>query len=133
MITEIRVRFDRILIVAIAISLAWHLFWVFGVTVIVAPAKTGAVKFSKVSFLGPILERGALEVRVARGERTFLEKRYLAQISRMAPVIDEAGWYIRPEDLIEKDIHALNGPAVVKAVKEALSASKLEPDYGLAP
>ena len=127
----IKIKFDKVLLAAIIISLAWHLFWVYGVTVVVDPGKTGTVKFSKISFLGPILERGALEVRVARGERTFLEKRYLAQIGRMVPLIDDAVIDIRPEGLIEKDIHASSGPAVARAVKEALSASKLEPDYGI--
>jgi hypothetical protein len=129
--TATKIRFDRIMLAAIIISAAWHLFCMFAVTVVIAPKNSGSVKFSKVSFLGPILDRGALEVRVAQGERTFLEKRYLAQIGKTAPVIDNVPYEAQHLDLIEHDIHAANGEKIMAAVKDAVSASKLEPDYGI--
>lgn len=116
--------------IAIAISLAWHLFWMFGVRVAVAPRDAWAVKFSKVAFLGPILERGALEVRLARGERTFLEKRYLEIARGMAAVTEEAPAMPSLPDLAESDIYAAVDAELLPLMKEAVSSSKLEPAYG---
>jgi hypothetical protein len=124
-------KLDRILLAAIIISLAIHLFWMFAVKVVIAPKNAGSVKFSKVSFLGPILEREALEVRVAQTERTFLEKRYLAQIGKMVPIIEEVPVIDRIIELVETDIHISNDANIIAAVREAVSASKLEPDYGI--
>ena len=124
-----RIYFDRMLILAIAVSLAWHLFWMFAVNVVVAPKNTGGVKFSKVSFLGPILERGALEVRVAPSQRTFLERRYLAAAGKMVPVIEEEPEMPSADTLAESDIYVSLDAKLAPLIKEAVSASKLEPNY----
>ncbi len=67
----------RIFAIAITISLVWHLFWISTITIIAKPDKNAFVKFSKVSFLGPILGKGAMEVRARPKERSFLESRYM--------------------------------------------------------
>lgn len=124
-----RVKIDRILVAAIAISLFWHFFWMFGVKVIIAPKNSGTVKFSKVSFLGPILERGALEVRMATSERSIIEKRYLAMIGSAAPVLKDEIELPEANDVLETDIHSASASSFSAMAREALSASKLEPDY----
>jgi hypothetical protein len=45
--------------------------------VVVVPKVKKPVKFSSVSFLGPILDRGVLSVNVKSHERTAQEARYL--------------------------------------------------------
>ena len=71
---------DRVLIFAIVFSAIWHIFWLSAFTVVVVPKAKKAVKFSNVSFLGPILEKGGFNVNVSAHEPTILEKKYLASI-----------------------------------------------------
>lgn len=47
---------------AFFISLAWHIFCMFAVNVVVLPGKYRARDLSSVSFLGPILEETALQI-----------------------------------------------------------------------
>jgi hypothetical protein len=122
-------KVDKIFVAAIVISLFWHFFWMFGVKVIIAPKNSGTVKFSRISFLGPILDRGALEVRMGANERSLPEKRYLAMIGSLAPVLADQVEIPAAVDIVETDIHAAMASGLTSALKEALSASKLEPDY----
>jgi len=75
-VPEIKIKY-RILIAAIAISLAWHLLWLSVIRVVSAPSEAGPQRFSKVSFLGPVSVRGAIEARNVHAEITFLEERYI--------------------------------------------------------
>jgi len=75
---------DKAFLIALGISLVWHIMCVASITVVVAPQKKQPILFSKVSFLGPILERGVLSVGLQPSERTFLEKRYAAFIDTSA-------------------------------------------------
>lgn len=69
---------DRLLISAILFSAVWHIFWLSTVTVVVVPKIKKPIKFSSISFLGPILDRGVMTVSaLAPIERTLLEKKYL--------------------------------------------------------
>ena len=80
---------DKVLIFAISFSVVWHLFWLSTLTVVVVPKDTKPLKFSGVSFLGPILEGSMLNVRVAVHERSALEKRYLSDIENSSVLIEE--------------------------------------------
>lgn len=80
---------NRLLISAIIFSAAWHVFWLSAFTVVVVPKAVKPVKFSGVSFLGPILDRGAMKVSVMPHERSFLEKRYVADIDILLPVMSK--------------------------------------------
>jgi len=75
-VPDIKIKYG-ILIAAIAISLAWHLLWLSVIRVVSAPSEAGSQKFSKVSFLGPVSVRGAIEARNTPTEITFLEERYI--------------------------------------------------------
>jgi len=73
-------KIDRILISAVIFSVAWHIFWLSAVNVVSRPRSAKSVKFSSVSFLGPILERGTLNVSVAPHELSTEEKEYLSYL-----------------------------------------------------
>ncbi len=78
-------RKDRLLISAILFSAVWHIFWLSAVTVVVVPKVKKPIKFSSVSFLGPILDKGIMTVSaLATSERTLLEKKYLSYIEDLS-------------------------------------------------
>ena len=119
----------RILIFAIFLSFVLHLFWLSAVRVVVAPQLSRPVKFSRVSFLGPLLTKTATEVRIAQRPRSFLEERYNAlagdpldteaATSRNAPVkYDNAQRPCSKPD--EKIVSFIDG---------AVSGRKLEPAF----
>lgn len=70
----------NILTLAILFSAVWHLFWLSAVSIVVVPSVKRPVKFSGVSFLGPILDRGAMTLSAASVEKTPSEKRFLAYL-----------------------------------------------------
>lgn len=80
---------DKIFISAILISALWHLFWLSALTVVVVPKDTKPLKFSGVSFLGPILEENMLKVSVAVHERLASEKRYMSDIEEPSALMEE--------------------------------------------
>jgi len=97
---------DKILIFAILFSVIWHLFWLSTLTVVVVPKDTKPLKFSGVSFLGPILEGSMLNVRVDVRERSALEKRYLSDIENLSVLIKDmadSDAYINPGISVEID------------------------------
>ncbi len=72
----------RIFAISIMASLIWHLFWMSAIVIVSRPDDKHNVKFSKVSFLGPLLEKGAMELQARPKERSFLETRYLGRANR---------------------------------------------------
>jgi hypothetical protein len=121
----------RIFITAIAASLLWHVFWLSAVKVVSEPANRRAVKFSKVSFLGPFLERGAINLRVQPRERAFLEKRYLLTAGNFAGDTaprQEAEAYKYEPDGTER---LLSDKNMANFIDEALAGPKPEPDYSV--
>jgi type II secretory pathway component PulC len=118
---------DRTFNTAIILSIMWHIFWLSIITVVVTPKESRPIKFPKVSFLGPILEKGALEVRLALRERSFLEKRYLAKVQDMA-----AGQEMELKDLAtkedsRKDFYVLSDGNLTALIEKGLSSPKLKP------
>jgi len=119
----------RILILALGVSLLWHLFWLSAVKIVSAPKQHAPVKFSKVSFLGPFLERGAINLRVQPKERAFLEKRY-TDLSSGIVGDDTSGEDISARKY-EPGVNAdsLTERGLVALIDEALSGAKEEPGY----
>lgn len=70
----------RVLILALLFSAIWHILWLSAVSVVVVPKPEKMVRFSGVSFLGPILDKGAFKISVESRERTPAEKHYLDYI-----------------------------------------------------
>jgi len=53
---------DRSFNLALAISLAGHLFLILAVTIVILPVEMDSAVYSPVSFLGPILEKTAFDI-----------------------------------------------------------------------
>jgi len=119
---------SQILVLAIFISLAWHLFWLSAIKVVVAPPDKRPIRFSKVSFLGPLLTRSAAEIGIAPKALTFPEKRYLAKIRETAGQDRRARQAIYAQDY-ESDIiipKAID-EKLISFIDESLGGQKLEP------
>lgn len=79
---------NRIFILAVVFSLGLHLFWISSIKIVMKSGYSGPVKFSKVSFLGPVYTAGSVELKAPPKEISFLEKRYRARIADMpAPAV----------------------------------------------
>lgn len=113
---------NRILILALFASLLWHLLWLSAIRV-ASPTVREPVKFSKVAFLGPVLDRGAMEVRVSPRERSFLENRYLSLIQGASSVKDDICCGKFAEN---KTSRAFN-EKLIYLIDEAAGGPKVEP------
>ncbi|MCM8761061.1 MAG: hypothetical protein NC938_02270 [Candidatus Omnitrophica bacterium] len=130
MIKKVESADYKILFLALLVSLVWHLFWLSAVKVVSSGESAKAVKFSKVSFLGPILTRVGMEVRAHPAARSKPEKRFLK-------VIGEEPAY-SPTDFIGSDGRRgsiespprLNDEKMPYYVNKFIGGSKLEPDFG---
>jgi hypothetical protein len=69
-----------ILALAITVSLAWHIFWLSAVKIVSSTGASQPVRFSKVSFLGPILSAVGTEVSAQPAELSYLEKRFISYV-----------------------------------------------------
>lgn len=110
------------------ISLFWHLFWLSAIKIVTVPGATQPVKFSKVSFLGPILEHGAIELGLKPQDRSFLEKRYPLIMDSMLNWSEQTG----PSGLeygVPDDIHFSGDDKLEILIGEAVRGNKLEPVY----
>lgn len=116
---------SRIFFAAILISLLWHLFWLSTIAIVSRPDVRN-VRFSKVSFLGPLLGKGAMELAVRPKERSFLEERYIAVAKLLqtptAGIINVPVGYESGSD----PFHARD-EKLIALIDEALSGEKLEP------
>ena len=130
MVTESRLSGYRILIAAVVFSLAVHLFWLSAVKIVVSPGLTAHAKFSRVTFLGPILTKVNTEVRAERARRSYLEERYAKRLAKPAPAFgQEAG----PRDARHDGRTDGNSAAetrYVNFVGAAVEKAKVEPEYG---
>jgi hypothetical protein len=128
------VKFDmskyRILAIAVAASVAWHLFWLFAIKIDISPRQTKEVKFSKVSFLGPILDIGAVELRVEPPQRSFLEKRYMGRVARIPYGVQESAKDVHPRYDPNASSGIIEERDIPLLINEALDARKSEPAYG---
>ena len=116
----------RVFMLAILASLVWHLFWLSTITIVSDPANARSVKFSKVSFLGPLLGNGGMGLQARPRERSFLEIRYLdrARSPEQSPesAIMAAGAYEAGDDS-----YRMRDEKMTTLIDEALDGEKLEP------
>ena len=122
-------RRDRVLLSAILFSAVWHLFWLSVLTVVAVPKDTKPLKFSSVSFLGPILGQSMLGMSSAVHERSIPEKSYLSEIGNSSALMKEKAG---PDAYTEADLDAgtdifesdemLTGLAI-----SAIDGNKMEP------
>lgn len=125
-IIKFRVLKDRVFISAVLVSIVWHIFWMLAIKVVVVPTKTEPIRFSKVSFLGPILGRSVPELRIEPKKQTFLEKRYIRKIEEM--LFDRYELDIK---YIDTKGELLSDKKLSYQIKDAISGSKIEPIYDL--
>jgi hypothetical protein len=118
----------RILIIAIAASLVWHIFWLSAIKIVSGPAPRSPVRFSRVAFLGPILTGAGMEVRASPASRGLLERRYR----------DIMGKAFYTEDMLSnppgfkyesRRAPGQAGQKFLSAIDEAVAGKKLEADY----
>lgn len=121
---------EKALAAAVIISAVWHLFWLSAITVVSSPGAGPRTKFSKVSFLGPILETATAQVQAAPSERSLLEKRYFDGVVRAAhrPVVppEEKS---RPEEALQADFYILKDGKLSELIRSAVGESRVEPPF----
>jgi hypothetical protein len=119
----------RILILAIAVSLVWHLFWLSTVKIVSGPVRREAVKFSKVSFLGPILSGISMDLRAAPASRSFLERRYRAMTAAAFSRDGQPGMGAASKHDADAAPSKETVGGFSLAIDDAVSGEKLECDY----
>lgn len=124
---KIKIFKDRVFIYAILFSAIWHIFWISSVSVVVAPKEERKVKFSGVSFLGPILDKGILKVSVEPRERTVLEKRYLADIERLSLRIVDITANDNVKDGLIEGASSVNDDEWAALTIASIDTQKIEP------
>lgn len=119
----------RILIAAISISFAWHILCLSAVNIVSSPMRKREVKFSKVSFLGPILARVNMDVRAAPAVRSLLERRYL-KIAENTLLYKGDGSIKAPDSKYSSHRSSVRTDGkLLSAIDDAVAGEKLEPDY----
>ena len=127
---KIKINFfkEKVLISALLLSVVWHVFWLSMINVSVVPKVNKQIKFSGVSFLGPILDRGAMKLSVESRERTTLESRYLSSLGFLQPDIPVR---VPGPDHVQKTanevIYPVNDDVFTGLTVAAMDAQKIEP------
>jgi len=119
----------RIFALSILASLLWHLFWLSTIVIVSRPDGAIPIKFSRVSFLGPLLGKGSMVLQARPKESSFLEKRRFETIGRLPK---QPGTAANPAiDRYEggDDIYHLRDERMVASIDDALSGAKFEPSY----
>lgn len=119
-----------ILALAVLISFVWHIFWLSNITIVSGSRRIEHVKFSRVSFLGPILGKGAMELRAEPKPMSFLEKRYKRAASDLAApmgLVKTTNLYERYEP--EESASYPGGRNLSGFIDEALAGEKVEPAF----
>ena len=119
----------RIFAIAILASLLWHLFWLSTITIVAKPESARPVKFSKVSFLGPLLGNGTMELQARPKERSFLEKRYFEAVKSLSWQSETAADTTIDSYEGANDAYYLRDERMVAYIDDALEGKKLEPSY----
>jgi len=120
----------KVLILAVLFSFAWHLFCLSIFRIGFFPEKTEKAKFSKVTFLGPILNKSNLKVQAQPSPRTFLEKRYVARLHKGVAAFQPT---VSPDSLRREGEPApdrTTDGALVSLIDNAIGRVKAESDYG---
>lgn len=120
----------RIFAIAIIISFFWHAFWLSTVSIVSKPDSVSAIKFSKVSFLGPFLGKGAMDLRARPKERSLLEKRYLEAFDKLSqyPIADISTAIAQFEP--DKGAYRSRDEGMIILIDESLTDEKPELAYG---
>jgi hypothetical protein len=117
----------KIFALAMFASFLWHIFWLSAISIVSDPGRSGPVKFSKVSFLGPILGKSSTELQSRPKERSFLEMRYLGRVKQLPFEIKEAADMADDRYGEDADTRRFRDEGMVASIDDVLSRDKLEP------
>ncbi len=106
------------------ISALLHFFWMSVVTVVVTPSDIERAKFSEVFFLGPLLEKAHLELRVQLKNPTPLERKYLDDVIRMVDIE-----YLPRKKSSVPSFFISSDETFVRAIKEIFCDQKIRLEY----
>lgn len=117
---------DKEFNLAFLISLLWHLFLLFAVTIVVLPTGFPMAKVSTVSFLGPLLEKTAFEIMVDKN-RPSKQTAYKRSMYFENSFLDHRGGNL---SLKFKDVAAPQKEEAAKITgKEFLDSPKITPPF----
>lgn len=119
----------RIFAFAIAASLLWHLFWIFAVAIVSKPDSARQVKFSKVSFLGPLLGKSSMDLQARPKEPSFLENRYLGLVNNLPEKTGPGMCVFMDKIDYTDDAYHLRDERMIAFIDDALSADTIRPSY----
>jgi len=119
----------KIFALALLASLLWHLFWLSTINIVSRPDNERPVRFSKVSFLGPLLGKGAMELQVRPKERTFFESRYLKAAGGLSERTAARGYPAAARYEGDVDTGRFGDERPAAAIDKAPGGEKLEPSY----
>ncbi len=118
----------RMLMIAIAVSLIWHVFWLSAIKIVSGRMPKSSVKFSKVAFLGPILSGLNMEVRASPASRGMLEIRY-RKIAGQTSYGEDAPAKAHGSRREDRTVFGRTDQALVSVIGDATCGKKLEPDF----
>lgn len=127
MIKIINSRENRILLVAVVFSAIAHFFWISVVGVVTESSRAGPIKFSNISFLGPISSKAGFELKVKPKNASFLEKRYRRKVAVFSVSNKISPVYPAGQHDGDRSEDYENSGVLTSLIEEALGASKLEP------
>ena len=123
---------SRYMSIAIIVSVVWHLFWLFGITIV--DNRYGAVEKTeaKISFLGPLLDKTFFEMMIVRQQSHYAELKKDFYIPNTFSTKELR--LKRPEKGPSRQMHAINiNKEVRRSIREIISGMKARPFYDFTP
>jgi len=116
---------DRSFLFAFSVSVLWHLFWFFSVTIVVTPAKIKSATQTKTVFLGPVLNDAIFRTLVE--SRPEVSKAFYRKLAEYEPATEV------PTQTIERhasgDVTSLpEGKNFAQSLKALIGGSKSAPE-----
>lgn len=120
----------RMFAIGIGISLLMHLFWISAIDIVSATAPEHPLKFSTVTFLGPILSGVGMQVHASPADRSLLEKRYVDYLRSFAIIVASAGSPLKDNAVRPKSDPGRGRPVLDHLVGsgDVIAADKIEPE-----
>ena len=121
---------DRSFVFAALVSVLWHLFWFFSVTIVVAPHRKKSLPPPKVVALGPVLADAIFKTLVdTRPEISKAFYRQPADFSTATEVPEQSVEHYAPGDVVSVSA----GRKFASGLKNVVSGAKAEPEFAPPP
>jgi hypothetical protein len=115
---------------AVGLSLLWHLFWFFSITITVSPPKSKVKTRPRIVSLGPALDDTIFRTLVET--KPEFSKTFYRQMSEFAVPTEPAVKTIErhsPGDVVSVPM----GKKFLTSLKDLVGGSKVSPDFDFAP